>query len=73
MKTDINPAIKRIGAVRVSPRRWEYYAEEENETYRLTRGDLEALAELLADKGLGHDAYSHWCAGGYGRLVRGGR
>lgn len=69
MKTDINPAIKRIGAVRVSPRRWEYYAEEENETYRLSRGDLIALAEMMADKDLGDDAYSHWCSAGYGRRV----
>jgi hypothetical protein len=72
MKTDIAKAICRLDATQVSPRRWEYYAEETRETYRLTRGDLEALAELLADDDV-VDPYSHWCAGRYGRLVRGGR
>lgn len=72
MRTDITDAIRRIDATQVSPRRWEYYAEETRETYRLTRADLEALAELLADDDVA-DAYSHWCAGGYCRLVRGGR
>lgn len=73
MRTDIAKAIAHIDATQVSPRRWEYYAQETRETYRLTRADLEALAELLSDDERPSDAYSLWCSGGYGRLVRGGR
>ena len=67
----IQAAIDMIDAVQVSPRRWEYAATETQETYRLTLSDLRALADLMEDDDprVRYDAYSHWCAGGYGRIV----
>lgn len=63
-------AIDTIDATQVSPRIWTYYAEETNETYRLTLSDLTALGEMLLNGT--KDAYSHWCAG-YGSYLRDGR
>jgi len=65
---DITTAIRYLDAVQVSPRRWEYFASETRTFWRLTRKDLEALAEALADAP--YDAYCRWCAGGNGVEVR---
>jgi hypothetical protein len=65
---DITPAVVYLDAVQVSPRRWEHYACETCSYWRVSRKDLEALAEALEDGT--PDAYSLWCSGGHGTEVR---
>lgn len=45
-----------------------YYDDAMSTWYRVTRDDLNDLAELLhdPDPDVRRDAYSHWCAGGAG-------
>lgn len=48
-----------------------YYAEETGEAYKFSSWELDELVELMNDEDetISGDAYSHWCAAGYGELV----
>ena len=49
-----------------------YHDDATNADYRNDVDDLDYLAELLDsdDAGISADAYSHWCAGSQGEVVR---
>lgn len=51
-----------------------YYAEETGETFKFTEDELDELVALMNsdDEYIAGDAYSHWCAAGYGELVKDG-
>lgn len=63
----IAAAIERLGAVTLADGDYAYYAEESREWWTVTDDDVAELgAMLLAGES---DAYSIWCAEGYGDLV----
>lgn len=62
-------AAKLLGAVKISPRRWAYYADETRTWWVVTPGKLGELCNFLAsdEEKVANDAYSHWCASGGAR------
>lgn len=64
-------AIERIGATELDGGGWIHHADETNEYWVVSAAELDELAELMSDEDeqISGDAYSHWCAGGAGRLA----
>jgi len=60
-------AINRLRA-EMCGKKWRYYAEETATWYRFDVFALDALVDLMNDDdpSISRDAYSHWCASGYG-------